>query len=71
MKEYPHNLTDLMKQFTTTSKRYTQQHIDFVRNAFAAVVNAVEEVHCLGYVHRDLKPDNFLGDAQCRLYVIQ
>lgn len=71
MKEYPYNLSDIMKQFTNTPKRYTQKHFDFVRYAFAAVVNAVEEIHALGYVHRDLKPDNFLGDTECRLYVIQ
>jgi hypothetical protein len=42
MKEYPYNLTDLIKQFTNTPKRYTQQHLDFVRYAFAAVLTAVE-----------------------------
>jgi serine/threonine protein kinase len=70
MKEYPYNLTDIMRQFTSTPKRYTKQHFDFVRYAFAAVVAAVDEIHSLGYVHRDLKPDNFLGDAECRLYII-
>lgn len=33
----------------------------------AEVVLALEAVHCLGYVHRDVKPDNMLLDAQGHL----
>jgi serine/threonine protein kinase len=33
----------------------------------AEMVNCIEETHRLGYVHRDIKPDNFLIDAQGHL----
>ncbi|CCG84484.1 protein of unknown function [Taphrina deformans PYCC 5710] len=36
---------------------------DFARFYVAEMVNAIEEAHRLGYIHRDIKPDNFLFNA--------
>jgi serine/threonine kinase 38 len=38
-----------------------------VRFYAAEAVQAVASVHALGYIHRDLKPDNFLLDARGHL----
>lgn len=63
MQYYPTNIEQLLKQFTTnTNRRYTKYHVDFIIYAFKAILMAVGELHQLGYVHRDLKPDNFLVD---------
>lgn len=36
----------------------------FARFYLAQMVNAIEEAHKLGYIHRDIKPDNFLFNAE-------
>ncbi|KAI8926344.1 hypothetical protein BC831DRAFT_425889 [Entophlyctis helioformis] len=40
---------------------------DFARHYCAEMVLAIEEVHKLGMIHRDVKPDNFLFDADGHL----
>jgi serine/threonine protein kinase len=40
---------------------------DMARFYAAEMVQCVEEVHRLGYLHRDIKPDNFLIDARGHL----
>lgn len=66
MRLYPWNLTQLLKAFTTRLEwRYTQQHFNFVIYAFKGVLTAVQQLHGVGYIHRDLKPDNFLVDQSC------
>ncbi|KAH6582600.1 hypothetical protein BASA60_001845 [Batrachochytrium salamandrivorans] len=40
---------------------------DFAKHYCAEMVMAIEEVHKLGMIHRDVKPDNFLFDAQGHL----
>jgi len=39
--------------------------------AFRAILTAVEELHSLGYVHRDLKLDNFMVSQKCKIISIQ
>ncbi|KAJ3269571.1 hypothetical protein HDV01_001213 [Terramyces sp. JEL0728] len=41
----------------------------FARHYFAEIVLAIEEVHKLGMIHRDVKPDNFLFDAAGHLKI--
>ena len=61
MEYYLWNLADILKHFTTNAqRRYSDEHISFVVYAFKSILEAVQELHSIGYVHRDLKPDNFL-----------
>jgi serine/threonine protein kinase len=34
----------------------------------AETVEAIESIHRLGFIHRDIKPDNLLLDAKVNLY---
>jgi serine/threonine protein kinase len=40
---------------------------DFARFYVAEMILAVHEAHRLGYIHRDIKPDNFLFTAEGHL----
>lgn len=44
--------------------RFTENHTKFI---MAEVAHAISSVHALGYIHRDIKPDNILLDAQGHL----
>ena len=67
MEYYPESLEQLAKKAVSRSKgRQTEAYLCFASWAFAAVLRSVEEVHSLGYVHRDLKLDNFMVDGQCK-----
>ena len=64
MKYYPWNLEDLLIHYTSSSKRIsTEKRFQFITFAFRGILEAVSELHSLGYVHRDLKLDNFMVDT--------
>jgi serine/threonine protein kinase len=72
MKYYPWNLEDLTKKFLAhEERRYSQKHLQFIGFAFKGILLAVEELHKAGFVHRDLKLDNFMVDSECNYFTIQ
>ena len=72
MEYYPESLDQLAKKAVSLFKgRQTEAYHSFAAWAFRSIIRSVEEVHKLGYVHRDLKLDNFMVDAQCNPRLIQ
>ena len=66
MECYPWSLDQLAKRYVSFSNgRYSDSYLRFVAWAFRGILTAVDEVHSLGYVHRDLKLDNFMVDSSC------
>ena len=55
-------MTLLMKKDTLTEAQ-TQFYV-------SETVLAIDSIHRLGFIHRDIKPDNLLLDARVSKYVI-
>ena len=71
MDRYPWTLEGVIKKnMENKESRYTKEHLSFVGWAFRAILNSVNQLHQLGYVHRDLKLDNFMVDASCIFWLI-
>lgn len=66
MELFPWTLQTVSDTITNKLKRFDAEHITFVRFAFKAILTALEELHGLGYVHRDLKLDNFMVSQKCK-----
>lgn len=50
--------------------KYSNEHMTWVRSSFRKIVISVDELHKNGYIHRDLKPDNFLIDKRSTILII-
>jgi cyclin-dependent kinase 2 len=56
----PNHVALQMKKYDMDLREYLERHRDvrYLTKIFTQVIEGLAELHNLGYVHRDLKPDN-------------
>ena len=65
------DLASYLTNFVANSMlKCSNEHMAWVRSCFRKIVISVDELHKNGFIHRDLKPDNFLIDKRSTILII-
>ena len=60
----------IMEYLPYTLEDYAKQRPDLLMNLFHKVTRLLGSLHEKGFVHRDVKPDNFLVNSKGRVFLI-